>query len=85
MTELMQDVDVCIGVEPLQLLDDEGKEIKDSLPEKPGPNDYKEIMTGLCMNGLILNRCDDFQKSVVCQSSLFESTSFRRKRFLSII
>lgn len=44
MTELMQDVDVCIGVEPLQLLDAEGNEIKDRLPAKPGPDDYKEIM-----------------------------------------
>ena len=44
MTELMQDVDVCIGVEPLQLLDEDGNEIKDRLPAKPGPDDYKEIM-----------------------------------------
>ena len=44
MTELMQDVDVCIGVEPLQLLDDNGNEIKDRLPAKPSPDDYKEIM-----------------------------------------
>jgi 2-dehydro-3-deoxygluconokinase len=44
MTELMQDVDVCIGVEPLQLLDEEGNEMKDRLPEKPTPDDYKEIM-----------------------------------------
>ncbi|WP_175384432.1 sugar kinase [Bacillus sp. FJAT-27225] len=45
MTELMKDVDVCIGVEPLQLLDGEGKDLKDQLlPEQPGPEDYKEIM-----------------------------------------
>jgi 2-dehydro-3-deoxygluconokinase len=44
LTELMKDVDVCIGVEPLQLLDNEGKDIKDNLPEHPGPDDYKEIM-----------------------------------------
>ena len=45
LTELMKDVDVCIGVEPLQLLDNEGKDIKDSLPKNPTPDDYKEIMT----------------------------------------
>ena len=44
MTELMTDVDVCIGVEPLQLLNSEGKDIKDNLPTSPGPDDYKEIM-----------------------------------------
>ncbi|WP_428911075.1 PfkB family carbohydrate kinase [Niallia sp. Krafla_26] len=44
LTQLMKDVDVCIGVEPLQLLDEEGREIKDNLPENPGPDDYKEIM-----------------------------------------
>ena len=44
MTELMKNVDVCIGVEPLQLLDTEGRDIKDNLPEQPGPDDYKEIM-----------------------------------------
>ena len=44
MAELMQDVDVCMGVEPLQLLDSEGKEIKECLPEHPCPDDYKEIM-----------------------------------------
>ena len=33
LTELMKDVDVCIGVEPLQLLDNEGKDIKDNLPK----------------------------------------------------
>ena len=41
----MKDVDVCIGVEPLQLLDNEGKDIKDSLPKNPTPDYYKEIMT----------------------------------------
>lgn len=44
LTELMKDVDVCIGVEPLQLLDHEGRDIKDDLPEHPCPDDYKEIM-----------------------------------------
>ena len=44
LTELMKDVDVCIGVEPLQLLDNEGKDIKDQFAENPTPDDYKEIM-----------------------------------------
>jgi 2-dehydro-3-deoxygluconokinase len=47
MTELMSNVDVCIGVEPLQLLDHEGRDIKDHLPEQPGPDDYKEIMKAM--------------------------------------
>lgn len=47
MTELIQGVDVCIGVEPLQLLDDNGKDIKDSLPNKPCVDDYKEIIKEL--------------------------------------
>jgi 2-dehydro-3-deoxygluconokinase len=47
MTELMKDVDVCIGVEPLQILDDEGRDMKDDLPEQPGLDDYKEIMKAM--------------------------------------
>lgn len=44
MTMLMKDVDACIGVEPLELLDEEGKEIKDGLPRNPSPSDYESIM-----------------------------------------
>jgi 2-dehydro-3-deoxygluconokinase len=47
MTELIKDVDVCIGVEPLQLLDEDGKDIKDNLPEHPCVDDYKEIIKEL--------------------------------------
>jgi len=47
MTELIKDVDVCIGVEPLQLLDKDGTDIKDRLPEHPGVDDYKDIMNEL--------------------------------------
>lgn len=45
MTELMEDVDVCIGVEPLELLDENGMDIKDQLlPEHPTAKDYKKII-----------------------------------------
>ena len=47
MTELIKDVDVCIGVEPLQLLDEEGKDLKDYLPEHPCVEDYKDIIKEL--------------------------------------
>ena len=49
MTELIKDVDVCIGVEPLQLLDEEGNDMKDCLPEFEHrcANDYKDIMNEL--------------------------------------
>ncbi len=47
MTELIKDVDVCIGVEPLQLLDEDGTDMKDRLPEHPGVDDYKDIMKEL--------------------------------------
>lgn len=47
MTTLIKDVDVCIGVEPLQLLDDDGKDIKDRLPEHRSVDDYKEIIKEL--------------------------------------
>ena len=47
MTELMKDVDVCIGVEPLQLLDEGGEDLKDRLPEHPCVEDYKEIIKEL--------------------------------------
>ncbi|MED4227531.1 sugar kinase [Neobacillus cucumis] len=44
MTELIKYVDVCIGIEPLKLLDKNGNEIKDELPEKPSISDYKDVM-----------------------------------------
>ena len=47
MTELIKDVDVCIGIEPLQLLDENGQDIKDRLPETSSPEDYKKIMSEL--------------------------------------
>ena len=45
MTELIPYVDVCIGIEPLQLLDDDGKDLKDQLPSPRSSGDYKEILT----------------------------------------
>ncbi|WP_342433182.1 sugar kinase [Neobacillus sp. FSL H8-0543] len=47
MTELIKDVDVCIGIEPLQLLDRDGQDIKDRLPKHPSPQDLKSIMSQL--------------------------------------
>ena len=44
MTELIKDVDVCIGIEPLQLLNQDGQDIKEQLTETPDLNDYKNIM-----------------------------------------
>ncbi|MBP3041489.1 sugar kinase [Bacillaceae bacterium Marseille-Q3522] len=44
MTELIPYVDVCIGVEPLELFGNNGKDIKDSLPKQPRMNDYQEII-----------------------------------------
>ena len=44
MAELMEYVDVCIGVEPLQLVGENGSDLKDDLPENPSIEDYKEII-----------------------------------------
>ncbi|WP_338472526.1 sugar kinase [Niallia sp. XMNu-256] len=44
MAELMEYVDVCIGVEPLQLLGENGNDLKDQLPKNPSVEDYKEII-----------------------------------------
>ncbi|OCA83242.1 carbohydrate kinase [Bacillus sp. FJAT-27225] len=48
MTELIKDVDVCIGIEPLSLPDEDGEDIKERLPENPSTEDYKGIMDELC-------------------------------------
>ena len=45
MTELLPYVDVCIGIEPLQLLDDDGEDIKDKLSYPRTIADYKKIIT----------------------------------------
>ncbi|WP_338471864.1 sugar kinase [Niallia sp. XMNu-256] len=44
MSELVSNVDLCIGIEPLQLLDENGDEIKDHLPENPNIDDYLKVM-----------------------------------------
>lgn len=45
MTELLPYVDVCIGVEPLQLLNEAGEDIKDQFPYPHSVDDYKKIIT----------------------------------------
>lgn len=47
MTELIPYVDVCIGIEPLQLLDENGKEMKDDLPKNPTIDDYRPFIEEL--------------------------------------
>lgn len=47
MTELIEFVDVCIGIEPLKLLDAAGEEMKDRLPEHPSIDDYARVMEEL--------------------------------------
>lgn len=47
MSELMEYVDVCIGVEPLRLLDKDGKDLKDKLPMSRTVEDYKEVISRL--------------------------------------
>lgn len=47
MTELIPYVDVCIGIEPLALLGDDGQDIKDRLPKNPSPEDYVPVMEQL--------------------------------------
>ncbi|MCM3768242.1 sugar kinase [Neobacillus niacini] len=47
MTELIPYVDVCIGIEPLALLGDDGHDIKDRLPKNPSPEDYVPVMEQL--------------------------------------
>lgn len=44
MTELIEYVDVCIGVEPLELLDENGNDIKDQLPKPATLDDYKDVI-----------------------------------------
>ena len=44
MSELMEYVDVCIGVEPLQLQNEAGEDLKNQLPEHPTVDDYKDII-----------------------------------------
>jgi 2-dehydro-3-deoxygluconokinase len=45
MTELLRYVDVCLGVEPLQLLDENGDDMKDAYTKPVKVEDYQEIMT----------------------------------------
>lgn len=44
MTELIPYVDVCIGIEPLELPDETGKDKKDRLPVDADLADYQEMM-----------------------------------------
>jgi len=45
MTKLMEYVDVCIGVEPLALLDENGKDRKDDILKAHTPEEYKEVFS----------------------------------------
>ena len=45
MTELIPYVDVCIGIEPLQLLNQTGEDIKDQFTQPLSVEDQKKIMT----------------------------------------
>lgn len=45
MTELIPYVDVCIGIEPLQLLSETGDDIKDQFAQPLSVEDQKKIMT----------------------------------------
>ena len=47
MAELAEYVDLCIGVEPMQLLDEDGQDIKDKYPKPISKDHYKEIMKRL--------------------------------------
>jgi len=44
MSELLQFIDVCIGIEPLQLFDEYGNEIKDQYPKPWSIDDCKQII-----------------------------------------
>lgn len=44
MSELIHYVDVCIGIEPLELLDEEGNDKKDQLPTDAKLDEYKELI-----------------------------------------
>ena len=47
MAELAEYVDLCIGVEPLQLLGEDGQDVKDSYSKPISKENYKEIMQRL--------------------------------------
>ena len=47
MRELIHDVDVCIGIEPLQLPDEQGKDLKDRYKRPWSVENSKEIMKKL--------------------------------------
>ena len=47
MAELAEYVDLCIGVEPMQLLGEDGQDVKDSYPKPISKENYKEIMKRL--------------------------------------
>lgn len=44
MTEAIKYVDVCIGIEPLHLMDEQGRDFKDLMGDQPTVEDYQEIM-----------------------------------------
>ena len=47
MAELAEYVDLCIGVEPMQLLGEDGQDLKDRYPKPISKENYKEIMKRL--------------------------------------
>lgn len=43
MTKLMKFVDVCIGIEPLELLNENGEDLKDDILKLHTPEEYKKV------------------------------------------
>ena len=64
MTELIEYVDVCIGVEPLQLLSEDGSDLKDHLPENPSIEDYKAIIVEIQKRFRIKHLAMTFRESL---------------------
>lgn len=75
MTKLMDNVDICIGIEPIQLLDVDGKELKDNLPKRPSVDDYKEVIKQL-------HQHFDFKKVVM---TFRETLSVNRNRVNALL
>lgn len=72
MTELMEYVDVCIGIEPLQVLGEDGKDIKDRLPSNPTVEDYKPLIKEVQKRFNISQLAMTFRKSLsVNRNKLF--------------
>ena len=81
ISRLMNYVDICIGIEPLQLLDKDGTDIKDKIDKKLNSDYYKEIMPLICQKYKFKQIAMTFRKEQLVNHHKLKSVLYDNNKF----